>query len=173
MSHGSGGRMTKDLIDTVFAKHFRNSALAKGNDFADLLLPDGNQHRKLIVSTDAHIVSPIFFPGGDIGKLSICGTVNDLAVKGAKPIYVAVSFVIQEGISLKTLDKLCASIANTAKSVNVPIVTGDTKVIEKRTDAEASKKRAFSLEIVSSGVLVFSWSISLVTALDGSMPEKL
>jgi len=131
MSHGSGGRMTKDLIDTVFAKHFSNPALAKGNDFADLILPSVNQHCKLIVSTDAHIVSPIFFPGGDIGRLAVSGTVNDVSMSGGEPLYLTASFIIEEGFSIADLEKIAQSMRQTADEAGVIIVAGDTKVTEK------------------------------------------
>jgi hydrogenase expression/formation protein HypE len=135
MSHGSGGRMTKDLIDTVFSKYFRNPALAKGNDFADLLLPDDNQHRKLIVSTDAHIVSPIFFPGGDIGRLAVSGTVNDVIMAGGDALYLTASFIIEEGFPIADLEKIVKSMTQTADEAGVLIVAGDTKVTEKgKTD---------------------------------------
>ena len=131
MSHGSGGRMTKDLIDSVFAKHFSNSALAKGNDFADLLLPADNKHRKLIVSTDAHIVSPIFFPGGDIGRLAVSGTVNDVSMSGGEPLYLTASFIIEEGFPIADLERIALSMRQTADEAGVMIVAGDTKVTEK------------------------------------------
>ena len=131
MSHGSGGRMTKDLIDTVFVKYFSNSALAKGNDFADLLLPDDNQHRKLIVSTDAHVVSPVFFPGGDIGRLAVSGTVNDVSMSGGEPLYLTASFIIEEGFPIADLDRIALSMRQTADEAGVMIVAGDTKVTEK------------------------------------------
>jgi len=131
MSHGSGGRMTKDLIDSVFAKHFSNSALAKGNDFADLALPADIQHRKLIVSTDAHIVSPIFFPGGDIGRLAVSGTVNDVSMSGGEPLYLTASFIIEEGFPIADLEKIAFSMRQTADEAGVMIVAGDTKVTEK------------------------------------------
>ena len=131
MSHGSGGRMTKDLIDSVFAKHFSNSALAKGNDFADLLLPADNQHRKLIISTDAHIVSPIFFPGGDIGRLAVSGTVNDVSMSGGEPLYLTASFIIEEGFPIADLERIALSMRQTADEAGVMIVAGDTKVTEK------------------------------------------
>ena len=131
MSHGSGGRMTKDLIDSVFAKHFSNAALAKGNDFADLLLPVDNNHRKLIVSTDAHIVSPIFFPGGDIGRLAVSGTVNDVSMSGGEPLYLTASFIIEEGFPIADLERIAESMRQTADEAGVMIVAGDTKVTEK------------------------------------------
>jgi len=131
ISHGSGGRMTKDLIDSVFAKHFSNSALAKGNDFADLLLPEDNQHRKLIISTDAHIVSPIFFPGGDIGRLAVSGTVNDVSMSGGKALYLTASFIIEEGFPIADLERIALSMRKAADEAGVMIVAGDTKVTEK------------------------------------------
>jgi len=135
MSHGSGGRMTKDLIDNVFAKHFSNPSLAKGNDFADLILPNDNHRRKLIISTDAHIVSPIFFPGGDIGRLAVSGTVNDVSMSGGEPLYLTASFIIEEGFPIADLEMIAESMRQTADEAGVWIVAGDTKVTEKgKTD---------------------------------------
>lgn len=135
MSHGSGGRMTKNLINTVFAKYFRNPALAKNNDFADLLLPDDNQRRKLIISTDAHIVSPIFFPGGDIGRLAVSGTVNDVSMSGGEPLYLTATFIIEEGFPIADLERIAESMRQTADEAGVLIIAGDTKVTEKgKTD---------------------------------------
>jgi hydrogenase expression/formation protein HypE len=135
LDYGSGGRKMHRLIGDLFLKYFYNQTLAKFEDAAELALLN-KSNNDYCLTIDSYVVQPLFFPGGDIGKLSICGTVNDLSVKGAKPLYIALSFVIQEGISLKTLEALCASISNTAKSVNVPIVTGDTKVIERRSAQE-------------------------------------
>ncbi len=131
LDYGSGGRKMHRLIRELFYKYFHNPILAKFEDAAELKLLSNQPD--VCFTIDSYVVQPLFFPGGDIGKLSICGTINDLAVKGAKPLYIAISFVIQEGINLKTLEKICFSIAKTAKTVNVPIVTGDTKVIEKRS----------------------------------------
>ncbi len=134
LDYGSGGRKMHRLIKELFYTYFQNPILAKFEDSAELNLH--NNQPDFCLTIDSYVVQPLFFPGGDIGKLSICGTVNDLAVKGAKPLYIAISFVLQEGISIKTLEKICLSIAKTAKAVNVPIVTGDTKVIEKRNPHE-------------------------------------
>jgi hydrogenase expression/formation protein HypE len=131
MSHGSGGRMTKDLIDSVFAKCFSNLALDKGNDFAELLLPKDIQHKKLIISTDAHIVSPVFFPGGDIGRLAVSGTVNDVSMSGGVPLYLTSSFIIEEGFPIADLERIAESMRQTADEAGVLIVAGDTKVAEK------------------------------------------
>lgn len=134
LDYGSGGRKMHRLISELFLKHFKNPILGKLEDSAELNLlstrPD------FCLTIDSYVVQPLFFPGGDIGKLSICGTVNDLAVKGAKPIFIAISFVLQEGLSLTTLDKICRSIAQTAKAVPVKIVTGDTKVVERDSEQE-------------------------------------
>ncbi len=134
LDYGSGGRKMHRLISELFIKYFDNSILRKFEDAAELKLVKSKSDFCLTI--DSFVVKPLFFPGGDIGKLSICGTVNDLAVKGAQPLYIAVSFVIQEGISLVTLDKICASLAKTARLSNVMIVTGDTKVIERHSQDE-------------------------------------
>lgn len=134
LDYGSGGRKMHRLIRDLFLKYFNNPILRKFEDSAELKLVKAKPDYCLTI--DSYVVKPLFFSGGDIGKLSICGTVNDLAVKGAKPLYIAVSFVIQEGISLRTLKTICTSIARTAQSANVSIVTGDTKVIERKTDEE-------------------------------------
>jgi len=127
MGHGSGGRMTQDLIRQVFAPHFSNPALNAGNDFA--AVPDGGG--RLAVSTDAHIVAPLFFPGGDIGRLAVCGTVNDVAMSGARPLYLTASFILEEGLPVETLQRVVISMAEAAREAGVQIVAGDTKVVEK------------------------------------------
>lgn len=128
LGHGSGGGLTHDLIKTLFQPQFSNPALNAGNDFAELIhVPDG----KLIVSTDAHIVSPLFFPGGDIGRLAVCGTVNDVSMSGGTPLAITASFIIEEGFLIKDLEKIVLSMANAASEAGVSIVAGDTKVVEK------------------------------------------
>ncbi len=129
MGHGSGGMMTNDLIRLVFQKHFDNLYLAAGNDFALAKLPDGKGH--LSISTDAHIVSPLFFPGGDIGKLAVCGTVNDMSMSGATPLYLTASFILEEGLSIADLERVVISMQTAAEEAGVVIVAGDTKVVEK------------------------------------------
>jgi hydrogenase expression/formation protein HypE len=128
ISHGSGGRMTRDLIESIFQKYFSNPLLDRGNDFAEFALEKGY---KLVVSTDAHIVSPIFFPGGDIGRLAVAGTVNDVSMSGAQPKYLTASFILEEGLALQDLEKIVASMKNTADEAGVQIIAGDTKVAEK------------------------------------------
>lgn len=132
MGHGSGGKMTNDLIRRVFYAHLQSKALAEGNDFARLgLLDQAGLQGSLSVSTDAHIVTPLFFPGGDIGKLAVCGTVNDVAMSGAAPLYLTASFILEEGLPVETLESVVASMAAAAAEAGVEFVAGDTKVAEK------------------------------------------
>ncbi|WP_432667234.1 hydrogenase expression/formation protein HypE [Wukongibacter baidiensis] len=127
LSHGSGGKLTHKLIDDIFYKYFNNDILLQGNDSSVLPEPKG----RIAVTTDSFVITPIFFEGGDIGKLSVCGTVNDLAMSGAKPLYITVGFIIEEGFEIENLEKIVKSIAETAKEAGVKIVAGDTKVVEK------------------------------------------
>lgn len=127
LSHGAGGRASAQLIEEVFAKHFTNEWLDEGHDGA--LLPA--IRRPVAVSCDAHVVSPLFFPGGDIGKLAVCGTVNDVAMCGAQSLYLTASFIIEEGFALADLERIVKSMAQAAKEAGVAIVTGDTKVVER------------------------------------------
>ena len=126
MAHGAGGKQTSELIDQVFKEHFANPDLT-ADDAAVLVPPAG----RMAVSTDGFIVSPAFFPGGNIGKLSICGTVNDLACMGAKPLYLTCAFVIEEGFPMEKLEEIAAAMEKTAKEAGVHIVSGDTKVAGK------------------------------------------
>lgn len=127
LSHGSGGKLSYQLVHDIFLKAFGNEFLAPLNDQAIFNIPAS----KLAFTTDSYVVNPIFFPGGDIGKLSICGTINDLAVGGAEPLYLSVSFIIEEGILIEDLKIIVDSMAKTANRARVKIVTGDTKVVEK------------------------------------------
>lgn len=128
LAHGSGGRVNSDLISNIFFKHFQNDILMQQNDSS--LLQKLNCS-KIAVTTDSFVIRPLFFPGGDIGKLSICGTINDLAVSGAKPVYLTAAFIIEEGLNIDTLEKIVVSMAQTAKKANVNIIAGDTKVVER------------------------------------------
>lgn len=127
MDHGSGGKKTYDLINNIFYKYFNNDILLQQGDSSILK----NINERLAVTTDSFIIKPIFFPGGDIGKLSICGTVNDLAVVGAKPKYITVGFIIEEGLNIKTLKTIVKSMAKEAGEIGVKIIAGDTKVVER------------------------------------------
>ena len=127
LGHGSGGKLTHELIDNLFVKYFSNPELDRQTDAALLRLPK----KQLAFTTDAFVVDPIFFPGGDIGKLAVCGTVNDVAVSGANPLYLSAAFIIEEGFPLKDLENIVKSMASEARSAGVSIVTGDTKVVNK------------------------------------------
>ena len=124
LTHGSGGRLAHQLVAESFIKAFNNPLLVKLDDAAVFDLAG-----KLAFTTDSYVVSPIFFPGGDIGKLAVCGTVNDLAMSGAKPLYLSLSFIIEEGLSQSDLNRVVASIQKSAREAEVEIVTGDTKVV--------------------------------------------
>ncbi len=129
IGHGSGGQMTQDLIRHNFYSRIGNAFLAEGNDAARLLL-EGIEDQ-IAVSTDSHVVSPIFYPGGDIGRLSVCGTVNDVAMLGAKPAFLTAGFILEEGFSIDSLNKVIDSMAEACIEAGVKIVAGDTKVVEK------------------------------------------
>ncbi|OZG72918.1 hydrogenase expression/formation protein HypE [Hahella sp. CCB-MM4] len=127
MAHGSGGRAMAELIDQLFLKHFDNQWLRQKQDHAVFQVPAG----RLAMSTDSHVVSPLFFPGGDIGALSVHGTINDVAMSGARPLYLSAGFVIEEGFPLADLERVVRSMARASREAGVPVVTGDTKVVEK------------------------------------------
>ena len=127
LGHGSGGKLSHDLITDLFVKYFSNEILSEQTDAAVLEMKPG----KLSFTTDSFVVDPIFFPGGNIGKLAIAGTVNDLAVSGAKPLYLSTSFIIEEGFSFEELETIVKTMAEEAKKAGVKIVTGDTKVVNR------------------------------------------
>jgi len=141
LAHGSGGQLGHELVEQVFVRHFANPTLADLNDSALLDITEygtrNTQHAarsaqhapRLAFTTDSYVISPLFFPGGDIGKLAVCGTVNDLAVTGAEPRYLSAGFIIEEGLPWETLERVVASMAATANAAGVQIVTGDTKVV--------------------------------------------
>lgn len=132
LGHGSGGRMTHELIQRVFQSRLLGPELAAGNDYASLLLPSvGGNVGRLAVSTDSHVVSPLFFPGGDIGRLAVCGTVNDVAMSGGIPLYLTCGFILEEGLPVEVLDRVLASMQEAAAEAEVRFVAGDTKVVEK------------------------------------------
>ncbi len=126
LSHGSGGRLTRELIEKKLLPQFKNPILEKLDDSASLEIKG-----KIAFTTDSYVVKPIFFPGGDIGKLSVSGTINDLAMLGAEPLYLSLSLIIEEGLELEKLEKILTSIKETAEEAGVKIVTGDTKVVRK------------------------------------------
>ncbi|OIO60046.1 MAG: hydrogenase expression/formation protein HypE [Alphaproteobacteria bacterium CG_4_10_14_0_2_um_filter_63_37] len=127
MNHGGGGRAMAQLIDELFAAVFADAELDRRGDFAHLDLPPG----RVVMATDAHVVSPRFFPGGDIGGLSIHGTVNDVAMSGGRPLFIAATFVLEEGLPLVELKQIVESMGHAAREAGVRIVAGDTKVVER------------------------------------------
>ena len=127
MTHGGGGRAMAQLIEELFARAFANEWLAQGNDNALFVVPGG----RMVMATDSHVVSPLEFPGGDIGCLAVHGTINDVAMSGAKPLYLAAGFILEEGFPLANLKRIVESMAAAARDAGVPIVTGDTKVVEQ------------------------------------------
>jgi hydrogenase expression/formation protein HypE len=131
IGHGSGGRLTRDLIEKIFKPYLASPPLGEGNDFARVSLPSLPTDGCLAVSTDAHIVSPLFFPGGDIGRLAVCGTVNDVTMSGARPLYLTASFILEEGFPVLSLVKILASMQAAAEEAGIQIIAGDTKVVEK------------------------------------------
>ncbi|MCC7253170.1 MAG: hydrogenase expression/formation protein HypE [Hyphomicrobium sp.] len=132
LAHGGGGKAMKDLIDDVFVSTFDNAALAPLEDQARFDLSDLARYGdRLAFTTDSFVVHPLFFPGGDIGKLAVCGTVNDLAVGGAQPLYLSCAAIVEEGVEVDLLRRVAASMAATAREVGVEIVTGDTKVVQR------------------------------------------
>lgn len=130
IGHGSGGSMTHDLIQSIFQSQFENEILAEGNDAARLS-SHGNLKGELALSTDSHVVSPLFFRGGDIGRLAVAGTVNDIAMLGARPYYLTAGFIIEEGFPMKDLKRIVNSMAEACHEAGVQIVAGDTKVVER------------------------------------------
>ncbi len=126
MTHGSGGRAMAQLIEELFLAAFDNEWLRAANDNACFAVQSG----RMVMATDSHVVSPLFFPGGDIGCLSVHGTINDVAMSGARPLYLSASFILEEGFPLADLKRIVDSMARAAREAGVPIVTGDTKVVE-------------------------------------------
>ena len=131
LAHGGGGRLTQRLLDDVFVPAFSNPALEQRHDGALLDLGDPARLPRLAMTTDSFVVHPLEFPGGDIGTLAICGTVNDLAMCGARPVALSAGFILEEGLEIATLRRLVGSMAAMAARVGVPIVTGDTKVVDR------------------------------------------
>jgi len=127
MGHGAGGRMSHQLIQKAFMSAFDNPALKAGDDAARL---ESNLHQNLAISTDSHVVFPLFFPGGDIGRLAVCGTVNDVSMLGATPLYLTAGFILEEGLPMETLRQVVASMKAAADEAGVQIVAGDTKVVQ-------------------------------------------
>lgn len=150
MGHGAGGRMSHQLIQKAFMSAFDNPALRAGDDAARL---ESDLHQNLAISTDAHVVFPLFFPGGDIGRLAVCGTVNDVAMLGADPLYLTAGFILEEGLPMETLQLVIASMKAAAEEAGVQIVAGDTKVVQKG--------KAEGLYITTAGVGVIRTAVNI------------
>ena len=129
LGHGSGGSMMKRIIDEVFFEAYGTDELLRGDDAA--VLPALAPGERLAYSTDSFVVTPHFFPGGDIGRLAVCGTVNDVATSGARPLYLSCAFILEEGFPMDDLRRICASMAEAAREAGVRFVTGDTKVVNR------------------------------------------
>ncbi|HUN67620.1 MAG TPA: hydrogenase expression/formation protein HypE [Burkholderiales bacterium] len=127
MNHGAGGRAMAQLIDELFVHALDNEWLRQMNDQARFAVPAG----RMVITTDSHVVSPLFFPGGDIGCLAVHGTINDVAMAGARPQYLAAGFILEEGFPLAELKRIVLSMARAAREAGVPVITGDTKVVER------------------------------------------
>ena len=127
MTHGGGGRAMANLIRDVFQKHLANPILDRGDDAGLFAVQNG----RMVMSTDGHVIAPLFFPGGDIGALSVHGTVNDLAMMGARPLYLTAGFILEEGFPLADLDRIVQSMAQAANAAGVQVISGDTKVVER------------------------------------------
>src|SRR5512139_1864338 len=128
MGHGSGGKLMHDLIARTFLPAFDNPLLRAGDDAAVFHL---SACSRLAFSTDSHVVDPLFFPGGDIGRLAVCGTVNDVAMLGAQPLYLTAGFILEEGLEVSVLSQVIASMQIAAEEAGVMIIAGDTKVVQK------------------------------------------
>ena len=127
LSHGAGGRASAQLIDQVFREAFDNPILAQGNDQAAFDVAAG----RMVMSTDGYVITPLFFPGGDIGSLAVHGTINDVAMAGARPLHIAAGYIVEEGFPLADLQRIAMSMARAGREAGVAIVTGDTKVVER------------------------------------------
>ncbi len=149
LTHGGGGRAMAQLIDELFVAAFANPLLAQLNDQACFEVPAG----RMVIATDSHVVTPLFFPGGDIGSLAVHGTINDVAMSGARPLYLAAGFILEEGFPLADLARVVASMAAASREAGVPVVTGDTKVVERG--------KADGLFITTTGVGVVPEGVAL------------
>lgn len=149
LGHGNGGRLTQELVKTVFVNRFSNKILNQLEDSAEIKI----NNFKLAFTTDSYVVNPIEFPGGDIGKIAVCGTVNDLSAKGAKPLAISAAFIIEEGFQICALKKIVESMRKSADEADVEIVAGDTKVVEAR--------HADKIFITTSGMGIIEKNINL------------
>ncbi|HMQ29832.1 MAG TPA: hydrogenase expression/formation protein HypE [Chloroflexaceae bacterium] len=158
LSHGSGGKATHNLIEGVFAPAFTNPHLDPMDDAATFAVAAGG---RLAFTTDSYVVSPLFFPGGDIGALAVHGTVNDLAMAGARPLYLSAGFILEEGLAIEELRRVVASMAEAAAAAGVAIVAGDTKVVQR------GKADGMFITTAGVGVVEASWPLGQAHARPG------
>ncbi len=183
LAHGSGGQLSRDLVEQLFLRYFDNPILARLDDAAilegcrtqgtgGLASPPLHPTSHLAFTTDSYVVSPIFFPGGDIGKLAVCGTINDLAMGGATPLYLSAGFILEEGLPLADLERVVASMAAVARTAGVQVVTGDTKVVD-RGKADRLFINTAGIGVVPAGVEVGSRRVRPgdVVILSGSVGD--
>jgi len=159
LGHGSGGRMSHDLIGRIFQRPFDNPALREANDAGVVTIPPG----RLAISTDSHVVTPLFFPGGDIGRLAVCGTVNDLAMMGATPLYLTTGFILEEGLDVAVLARVVESIQAAAAEAGIQIVAGDTKVVQR------GKADSLYINTAGVGVIPHDYTIGGAEARPGDV----
>ena len=163
LAHGSGGQAMQQLIASLFMRAFDNPWLAEQEDQARLSLAELTARGdRLAFSTDSYVIDPLFFPGGDIGKLAVCGTANDVAVCGATPRWLSCGFILEEGLPFETLERVVTSMANAACAANIAIVTGDTKVVP-RGAADKLFINTAGIGAIPSGI---SWGVAQVQAGD-------
>lgn len=160
LSHGSGGKAMHDLLEAVFLRAFDNPLLLAREDQATFMV-DGSP--PLALTTDSYVVKPLFFPGGDIGRLAVHGTVNDLAVSGAEPLYLSAGFILEEGLQVEVLERVVASMREAAAEAGVQIVTGDTKVVER------GKADGLYINTTGLGVIRRDVNLSAVNARPGDV----
>src|SRR5262249_51822010 len=131
LAHGAGGKAMHELVEGLFLDYFRNPLLETLEDQAVFEIAGDGRAPRLAFTTDSYVVTPLFFPGGDIGRLAVCGTVNDLAMSGARPLYLSAGFIIEEGFPVADLKRVLQSMRDAAEEAGVQIVTGDTKVVQR------------------------------------------
>ncbi|MBI1258263.1 MAG: hydrogenase expression/formation protein HypE [Chloroflexi bacterium] len=161
LSHGSGGKATHNLIEGIFSPAFSNPLLDALDDAA--IFPIPGSERRLAFTTDSYVVKPLFFPGGDVGKLAVHGTVNDLAVSGADPLYLSAGFILEEGFPMDHLRRVVESMAQAAADAGVAIVTGDTKVVER------GKADGLFINTAGVGIMRANWPMSQLQAQPGDL----
>ena len=165
LGHGSGGRMSYDLISKIFLPSFDNPILREGDDAGIIIIPNdaSGVGSKLAISTDSHVVMPLFFPGGDIGRLAICGTVNDVAMMGARPLFLTAGFILEEGLDIDILRKVVESMKEAAREANIQIISGDTKVVQN------GKADGLYINTTGIGIVPNNINISGARALPGDI----